>query len=1463
MPPITAALLLGALAAPISVQADAEPDRVYLIRDVLRWNGAGGEAERGSLLVQDGHVAWSATGFDVGNYPEARVIDAEDDWMVYPGRVNAGFQASFGDLPANPYMSEKSDASTGPVPAMELGDRAAFRGWMYAADVLEWDASAGDDWRDAGFTSAYVFANTGLVQGHAAWIAWNGRPLGDALLERDGMSSYSLSARVSGYPRTPMAALATHRQLIYDAAAGPSFDAPDIALADVRVFRADGARAIENVLDLHEGSDAKLILLGGREAWKHAERLLAADVQVLYRLSLSDAPDEEDEDAEALDGEKRPYWRSTGKQREEARTQHLEDVKDFLKLREAGVRCALLPSGSAKDFAEDLGQLIEAGASEEDLRVATTMEPRLILGLENVRADFVISRGELSLTEPNLAWAFVQDRAFEIKAEEDGDDEESSARRGGGRGEGRPGGRGGRRGPGVDGPTQSGGPDAGLAGEWKLTVESPMGEFHFNIAVDLDKSTIQMFEEENPSDRSPATKVSIDGKRLRFTFSPPEMGGEMSADIRLSDGKLSGDLETPFGEAPLTGTKRGGGEGGQDPESEKEGEETDSSKDKFGNTLGHPEYPVETVADRLPPSTWAQERDASMLLRGGTLYPVTGAEAEIGDLLIVDGIIEAVGGELAAPEGVTVIDATGWHVMPGVIDAHSHLALDSINEGSMAITCECKIMEMIHPESAGIWRAAAGGTTLVQSLHGSANPIGGQAAVWELNYWSQSIGDLLYPDAKQGVKFALGENVKRGGGRGGGGRFPGSRMGVEAVFRRGFQDAIAYKEQRRLHEEGRLPGFRRDVRLETLAAIIDNEIHVQCHSYRADEIYMMLRVCKEFGIEAPTFQHVLEGYKVAPEMAAYGAMASTFSDWWAYKYEVKDAIPWNVEIMHKAGVTVSINSDSDEMIRRLNTEAGKSLRYGSLSYSDAMATTTLNSAKQLRIDDRLGSLEVGKDGSITVYDAPPLSTYARCLLTVARGVVLYEANPAHQLAWQDYAGALATFAASLQSVDEEIEEEPVLIIDESSDAEATEAGFSSTAPEEDWERWTRPGRGSAYVIENALVHPISGEAFLGSVYVKDGRIIQVGAEVTPDAPCEVVDASGKHLYPGFLDADDTTGLYEIGQVSVSVDQSEIGNFNPDLSAAAAVHADSAHHHVTRLTGIAYVLVSPQSGTVRGQSALVQLDGTTTDDLIAVRDLGLHINFPRVRGAEGDKGPDTPDGVAELDEWFDEALAWGERMDRLAEAGRDTIERRPRMEAMLPYARGEKPVFIECSSAAQLMMAREWAKKRELEVVYVGADEAWKVAGYFGADGARMIVGPVHALPRGNGTPFDTPYRLPWLLAEAGCQVALRTNDPEQTRNLPFQAATASAWGLGRDRTLHSLTLGAAELLGVDRFVGSIEEGKVATFFLADGDPLDFTGKIERMWIGGREIELESKQTKLRERYLQRLGSQAETAREVQ
>ncbi|MFQ5749505.1 MAG: amidohydrolase family protein, partial [Planctomycetota bacterium] len=693
--------------------------------------------------------------------------------------------------------------------------------------------------------------------------------------------------------------------------------------------------------------------------------------------------------------------------------------------------------------------------------------------------------------------------------------------------------------------------------------------------------------------------------------------------------------------------------------------------------------------------------------------------------------------------------------------------------------------------------------------------------------------------APQGIKFALGENVKQSNFPNSGRRFPTSRSGVEAVYRRAFTRARQYSEERDRFLAGRNPAFRRDVRLEVLADILANRIHVQCHSYRADEILMFLGICKEFGIERPTFQHVLEGYKVAPELAAYGAMGSTFSDWWAYKIEAYDAIPWNVGLMHKAGVIASINSDSGEMIRRLNTEAGKSLLYGNVPYEDALAFCTLNPARQIHMEDRLGSLEVGKDGTVTVFDAPPLSTHARCMLTLARGRTLFEHSKAHDRMWQKYAEAVKAFAQAHR---------------ESPDGEDSSPSRPPRRNQADLQRWIHSGQGHSYLIRHARVHPVSSPAFQGDVLVENGLISWTGPRWGGSLPrgCIEVDAAGQHLFPGFLDGGDQTGLYEIGSVRGTRDDSETGDFQPDLSIAAAIHAASSHIRVQRMTGITSVLVHGQRGRVTGQAALIHLDGEVTPDLIVVPDLALHIRFPNVAAPGEGKDPKDPDALEDLDRKFDQALAQGEILEHCRETGEDPPETDLKLEALLPYARGEKRVLIQTGNFLTLMRAHRWAKERGLSAVFLGCPEAWKGAGILGADGSRVLVGPIHRLPRNPSDPYDAPFREAGILAAAGCQVGLCTENPQTTRNLPFQAATAAAHGWGSDQALEGITLGAARVLGVDDLVGSIEPGKVADLFLSTGDPLDFQSRVTRMWIGGREVELASRQTDLRDRYEARI-----------
>ena len=325
---------------------------------------------------------------------------------------------------------------------------------------------------------------------------------------------------------------------------------------------------------------------------------------------------------------------------------------------------------------------------------------------------------------------------------------------------------------------------------------------------------------------------------------------------------------------------------------------------------------------------------------------------------------------------------SGRFVSPGIIDAHSHIAADSINEGGTTVSSMTGIGDVLDPTDVNVLRDLAGGLTVANVLHGSANPIGGTNAVIKLRWGKTRPSELLFEGAMPGIKFALGENPKRpGSGAQPVRRYPATRPGVEYVIRDAFTRAKAYQrewqdyEQRRKAGEDLLPP-RRDLQLEPLVEILEGKRLVHAHSYRADEILMLIRLADELGFKIATFQHVLEGYKVADEIAAHGAGASTFSDWWAYKVEAEDAIPYNAAIMHKRGVLVSINSDSAEHARRLNTEAAKSMHWGGLTEDEALAFVTINPAKQLRIDSRVGSLEVGKDADVVIWNKHPLSTYA-------------------------------------------------------------------------------------------------------------------------------------------------------------------------------------------------------------------------------------------------------------------------------------------------------------------------------------------------------------------------------------------------------------------------------------------------------------------------------------------------------
>jgi imidazolonepropionase-like amidohydrolase len=386
------------------------------------------------------------------------------------------------------------------------------------------------------------------------------------------------------------------------------------------------------------------------------------------------------------------------------------------------------------------------------------------------------------------------------------------------------------------------------------------------------------------------------------------------------------------------------------------------------------------------------------LIRNATVLTITHGTLPNTDVLIRRGKIAAIGQNLKAAADAKVIDATGKYLMPGIIDCHSHSMLDAINEGTYSVTSMVRTRDVLNPTDVDLYRELAGGVTTLNLLHGSANSIGGQTTTVKIKY-GRPVEEFIFAGAPPGIKFALGENVKRssftpqpGQQR----RYPATRMGVEETIRDAFVRARDYRkswdEYRAAVAKGDKNAMppRRDLQLEALVEVLEGKRYVHSHCYRADEILMLINLANEFGFKVKTFQHTLEGYKVAKEIAEHGAGASIFADFWGYKIEAYDAIPYNAAILARHGVITSMNSDSDERARRLNIEAAKAMRYGDLTEEESLKLITINPAWQLGIQDRVGSIEVGKDADLAIWTAHPLSVYARVDTTMIDGDVFFD-----------------------------------------------------------------------------------------------------------------------------------------------------------------------------------------------------------------------------------------------------------------------------------------------------------------------------------------------------------------------------------------------------------------------------------------------------------------------------------------
>ncbi len=828
------------------------------------------------------------------------------------------------------------------------------------------------------------------------------------------------------------------------------------------------------------------------------------------------------------------------------------------------------------------------------------------------------------------------------------------------------------------------------------------------------------------------------------------------------------------------------------------------------------------------------------------LWTAAGDVLENVSIVVRDGIIREIGSDVSIPSGAQVIDGVGLTAIPGIVDEHSHTAMESTNEGTTPVSAEVRVMDVLNPNDFEIYQALSGGVTTALILHGSANPIGGQAAIIKMRWRMDDPEQLLVDGAPQIIKFALGENVTRKNfnvpGRT---RFPTSRAGVESFYDQAFSAAREYRRawQEYRDDRGSFPvPPRRDLRLETLVEVMEGRIRVHAHSYRSDEIVMLMRVAERYGFTIDAFTHVLEGYKVADELAEHGAAASTFADWWAYKLEAYDAIPYSPAIMHRHGVLTSLNSDIPSLQPFMVYEFNKPVKYGGVSKEDALRMLTAYPARQLHLEDRVGTLEVGKEGDIVLLNGDPFDTYSRVEKTIVDGILYFDLARDAELRGEP--------------VDPlpEVEAPPVatapgatMDIEESDDGDGSDGSNGGL-------------EGPTIALVGATVHPVTAASIEdGAVLIDGGRIAYVGprggAEIPNDA--EVINVSGKHIYPGMIDPLTQVGLIEIGAVTPSRDDREVGLYNPHLNALWSVHPHSVEIPVTRANGVSAVLAVPGSGVIEGAGAVIQLAGDTPPRMAVRERAALVIDFPSPSGDDWEEPKLEGDRLEELITLFERATTFAAAPSTTDDPtapfdGNSRTLEHEMLEALVPAVTGAMPVFFRASEERDIRTVFLFLDEfPDVQAVIVGGDQAYRVAEELAERNIPVVVGSADNPTVDRHDPISAGFENARILHAAGVKIAFTTEDYANVRNLPYHAAKAVAFGLPQEVGLRAVTLDAAEILGVGDQMGSLEVGKRGDLIVTDGDPLQILTRVERMFIAGEPVSLESKHTRLYEQFKER------------
>lgn len=924
---------------------------------------------RGTLVIQDGIIL--SAGIDLITPSNAVKIDCEG-FTIYP---------AFIELYSNAGIQNPTYKNTNRGPQLSTLKEGPFY-WNQSihpetnAFELYTDAEFKDknDFLEQGFGSVATHQGDGIMRGSSVLLTLSSNPTVDNVIKAEAAAHYSFSKGNSGqtYPSSQMGAIALFRQFYYDAQWYASLSDPvkdNISLKEgianltlPQIFGVSDKLEILRAAKLAKEFKMKLIVKGGGDEYEMVQEIKEANVDLIIPLNFPDPYDLTD-----------PYL---------ARYVTLGDMKAWeMKpynayiLYKNKIRFAFTTDGLKKksQFLTNVRKSVKHGLPKNEALRSLTENPAKFLGVENKigtlekgkMANFIIVKGDLFEDgEIYENWSHGDRKRFKNIHTPD------------------------------------------MRGEYSLTLNNMVYELSIGGSVEKPSAKITAYQfVKNP--KTGATE--IDTIRIKPELVTSDF--QLSMIFQISDGHLDGIVQLNGSFYPKLGVMEGTG-------TLPDGTWTKwaaNRSEKFKEKKDDKKFEVDTSAVknvRYPNMAYGFDtlpKQKSYYIKNATLW--TNESMGIvrnANLIIENGKIKSVNGTSSVPSGAITIDATGKHITCGIIDEHSHIAISKgVNEGGQSISAEVSIGDVVRNDDINIYRQLSGGVTCVQLLHGSANVIGGQSALIKLK-WGYSPEEMVIDSTDGFIKFALGENVKQSNwGDNNTVRYPKTRMGVEQVLYDAFIRAKEYKKEwadyhksSQTQQEKKDPP-RKDLELEIINEILDKKRFITCHSYVQSEINMLMNVGDSMGFTVNTFTHILEGYKVADRMKEHGAGASTFSDWWAYKFEVNDAIPYNAAILHQMGIITAINSDDAEMGRRLNHEAAKVVKYGGISEEDAWKMVTLNPAKLLHLDDRMGSLKEGKDADIVIWSDNPLSVNARVEKTFIDGILFYDLEKSYVMYQRD------------------------------------------------------------------------------------------------------------------------------------------------------------------------------------------------------------------------------------------------------------------------------------------------------------------------------------------------------------------------------------------------------------------------------------------------------------------------------